>query len=159
MGEVDIEKLHKIYTCCNQTCRLLDLPFQFKEDTGNFETAIVISETGELEKPIPDTTWLTYNGKKLFVPDIADYQNRIIIEFEETPGKPRHGAKLAKKGHDPDGLDGRTANRDLYYGIAKLRVLKIFDYEFADETKWKIKLVQFLIKCYLTPIEKVGAAA
>jgi len=157
LGSIDIEKLNKIYTCCNQACRLLDLPFQFKEDTGRFETAIGIGENGFTERPTLDARWSDYKGSMhLFCPDILDYSNKIIIEFEETPGKPRHGAKLAKKGHDPDGMDKRTANRDLYYSIAKLRVLKIFDYEFADETKWKIKLIEFLIKCFLNPVERIA---
>lgn len=156
MGEADIENLNKIYTCCNQACRLLDLPFQFKEDTGRFETAIVINEEGKIEISGAYSNWDEIKNLSLFVPDILDYQNKIVIEFEETPGKPRHGAKLAKKGHDPDGMDKRTSNRDLYYSIAKLRVLKIFDYEFEDDSKWKIKLVEFLIKCFRNPVERLA---
>lgn len=153
MGVQDIHKLNQIYLVCNQTAKLLDISFHFKEDSGNYETAIGITEDGHVERPLQDSTWIAYkNGKKLFCPDILDYDNRIIIEFEETPGKPRPGAKLAKKGHDWDGNDVRTSTRDCYYAIGKFRVLKIFDHEFTN-SKWKIKLVQFLIKCYLNPLE------
>jgi hypothetical protein len=154
MGQSDIDKLNQIYTICNQTANLLDLQFQFKEDSGNYETAIGITEDGHMERPLIDSTWKAYkNNKKLFCPDILDYSNKIIIEYDETPGQPRRGAKLARKGHDPDGMDLRTSTRDLYYALAKFRVLKIFDYEFHD-SRWKIKLVQFLIKCFLNPQEK-----
>lgn len=155
MGEVDIVKLNEIYSFCNQFCRLMGLPFSFSEDTGDMETAIAVNEAGHIRKPESAEGWPT--DAKVFCPDVLDYHNKIIIEFEETPGKPRHGAHLAKKGHDPDGLDKRTSNRDLYYGIAKFRVHKIFDYEFANPLSWKIKLADFLIKCWKNPVERLAA--
>jgi len=154
MGQKDIATLNKIYITCNRICKLFELPFQFKEDTGSFETAIGISQTGFTERPLQDARWSDYKGQmSLFCPDILDFINKIIIEYEETPGKPRHGAKHAKKGHDPDGMDKRTANRDLYYNLANFRVLKIFDYEMDDEPKWIMKVVDFLIICSAKQVE------
>lgn len=151
MGHIDIENLHKIYQACNEFSKICNLPFQFKEDSGNKETMIGISEYGQVERPATEHVWrdpAKVGVWKMFVPDIMDYHSKIIIEFEETPGKPRPGAKLAKKGHDPDGNDRRTSWRDLYYEIGKFRLLKIFDFEFKDETLWKLKLFRFLADCY-----------
>jgi len=147
VGHNDIHNLHKIYQACNEFSDLCGLQFSFQEDSGHLETGIAISEYGETIKP----TKLNFGGMgvwKIFVPDILDYHNKIIIEYEETPGEPRPGAKLARKGHDPDGQDKRTKNRDLYYDIGKFHLLKIFDYEFNDWTLWKIKLFRFLADCY-----------
>lgn len=152
MGNNDIENLNAIYRFATQFSRLLGLSFDFKEDSGNFETAIGITEDGHTERPLSDSTWKAYkNGKKLFVPDVLDYNNKIIFEYEETWKKE---GKRKRKGHDPDGLDIRTSNRDLYYEIAKFRVLKIFDYEFEFERAWKLKIAKFLIKCYEVQLEQ-----
>ena len=158
MGEIDIDNVNKIYRACIDFCKIAGLPFQFKEDSGHMETAIIISEYGNVYTPDRielDVSFLKTGESQCrkFVPDVMDIHNKIIVEFEETPGKPRLGARLAKKGHDPDGNDLRTSWRDLYYGIGKFRLLKIFDYEFADETKWKIKLFRFLMDCFENKVE------
>lgn len=69
-----------------------------------------------------------------------DYQNKIIIEFEEE-AKPNKGAKR-RKGH----FEGnkRDVRRDWYYTIAKFEVLKIWQ----SNKNWKEDLKQFLIKTY-----------
>lgn len=154
MGHVDIENVHKIYRACVDFSKLAVLPFQFKEDSGHMETAIVISEYGAVY-PALTTGPISPDVKhcRKFVPDVMDFNNKIIIEFDETPGKPRPGAKLARKGHDPDGNDMRTSWRDLYYDIGKFRFLKIFDYEFKDDVLWKIKLFRFLIECSEKKVE------
>lgn len=147
MGIKDLVPLNNLVNVCRQLEREYNWGFVFAWDQGTYETAIGISEEGHLEKPLTDTNWDRYKSRwRLFCPDILDYSNRIIIEFEESPGKPRSGARLAKKGHDPDGMDKRTSNRDLYYELAKFRVLKIFDFE--DDKTVKKKIKQFLVKCY-----------
>lgn len=152
MGHSDIESLNRIYQFATQFCRLMEFPFRFREDSGNFETAIGITEDGHIERPLLGSNWKVYkNGKKLFVPDVLDYNNKIIFEYEETWKKE---GKRKRKGHDPDALDRRTSTRDLYYEIAKFRVLKIFDYEFEFERAWKLKIAKFLIKCHEIPLEK-----
>lgn len=150
MGEIDIENLHKIYRACTDFSKLAGLSFKFQEDSGHKETMIRIWEDGRYEKPETDRSLSTVSipQSRWFVPDVMDFQNKIIIEFDETPGAPRKGARLARKGHDPDGNDIRTSWRDLYYGLAKFRLLKIFDFEFKDEALWKCKLFRFLVDCY-----------
>lgn len=158
MGEIDIENVNKIYRACVDFSSLCNLPFQFKEDSGHKETMIGITEYGIVFRPDEELKLNIrdfFSQGRMFVPDVMDYNNKIIIEFEETPGKPRPGAKLAKKGHDPDGNDKRTSWRDLYYNLGKFRLLKIFDYEFADEKKWKVKLFRFLMDCLENKVEIV----
>lgn len=82
MGEIDLHNIHKIYRHATVVSKLHDMPFQFREDTGSFETLVCISETGQ---------WRTYHEKSNslyipFVPDIIDYKHMIIIEFEEETG-------------------------------------------------------------------------
>jgi hypothetical protein len=152
LGHSDIENLNKLYQFATQFCRLLGLQFQFKEDSGNYETAIIIDEYGNIEKTKETANWKALSTiQNLFVPDILDHPNRIIIEYEETWKKE---GKKKRRGHDPDGLDKRTANRDLYYSMAKMRVLKIFDYEFEFERAWKLKIAKFLIKCHEVPLQE-----
>lgn len=142
VGNNDYESLHLIYSFADRFSKLMNYPYHFKIDSGNFETAIIIDETGSVERPKAATSWKTLSQtQNLFVPDILDFENKIIIEYDELEGEPRSGAKLAKKGHNADGLDKRTANRDLYYGIAKFHVLKIFD----SDDDWREKTVRFLM--------------
>ena len=120
----------------------MNLKFQFKEDSGSMETALVFDGYGNAVKPDLGKTWADYKNQKILVPDILDYNNKIIIEYDETWKKQ---GKKTLKGHDPDGLDTRTFDRDFYYSHAKFRVLKVFDYETDDV--WKRKVFKFLINC------------
>lgn len=79
-------------------------------------------------------------GYRIFVPDIMDYQNKIIIEFEEEC-KPNKGGKR-RKGHCD--LNNRDVRRDWAYTQAKFSLLKIWE----SDRDWKEKLKIFLIKCY-----------
>lgn len=149
MGHKDIDNLHPIYRACFDFTKLAGFNFQFKEDSGDMETSMLIDEYGNAllnsQKGLIDIAgWRL--GTKIFVPDIMDFKNKIIIEFEETYTK-------KKKGHDPDGADERTSTRDIYYGLAKFRFLKIFDYEFENEKLWKAKLFRFLIDCHENKLE------
>ena len=77
MGEVDIVKLNEIYQFCNQFCRLMGLPFSFSEDTGKYETAVGIHESGFVERPLLDARWKDTKGKmNLFCPDVLDITTR-----------------------------------------------------------------------------------
>jgi len=51
VGEIDIEELHKIYRECVDYCKQEKLPFQFKVDSGNFETAIEFTAIGHHHPP------------------------------------------------------------------------------------------------------------
>lgn len=140
LGERDVESINKIYSFCNNFCRILELKFNFKEDSGQLENAIIFDEYGNVTKPLPTKGWGFYKKQKILVPDILDYNNKIIIEFEETWKKK---GKQTLKGHDPDGLDRRTSDRDFYYELGNFHVLKIFDY---DSTPiWKRKIATFLL--------------
>ncbi len=153
MGQADIVRLYEIYHEAIKLEKKLHWGFQFKVDAGNFETGIRIhNETGavipvdvepnEDEDPNPKN-WM------LFVPDISDFNNRIIIEYEEETGNRRKGAFLAKKGHGHPGdlTNKHDSRRDFFYEAAAFRVCKIWESEFKLNT-WKNKLYHFLADCF-----------
>lgn len=144
-------RLQPIVRYCRQLEDEFGWGFVFQWDQGTFETAMIIID----EKPCRWKPGRLVSGwesiatnERMFCPDIVEFDYQMIIEFEETPGKPRSGARLAKKGHDPDGMDKRTSNRDEYYAAAGFRVLKIYDYDI--EEIWKKKIKKFLVSCWTT---------
>ena len=146
MGEIDIHNIHPIYRYCVEYNRLAELPFTFTEDTGSFETVLAISESGKWRNYVEkdDRTHIT------FVPDIIDYKNKIIIEFEEETGNRKSGAHYARKGHGHQGdySTKRDTRRNKYYKLAGFTVLRIWESQFKKSTVWKIILTEFLIQCY-----------
>lgn len=153
MGIKDLVPLNNLVNVCRQLEREYNWGFVFAWDQGTYETAIIIREDGCWKSGRLISGWNELGSDEMFCPDIIDFNRHIIIEFEESPGKPRSGARLAKKGHDPDGMDKRTSNRDLYYELAGFDVLKIFDFDSDADKKKKIKA--FLVKNWKKTVLRV----
>lgn len=146
MGLADIERLYPIYRACTDFCKLAELPFSFKEDLGDYETIIAIDGNNWY---IPDKTqnWESVIGT-VFCPDIIDYSNHIIIEFEEETGPRKPGSKLAQKGHGHEGDADtvRDKTRNDAYKKAAFRVFRLWESTFKNKN-WKLQLFEFLINC------------
>lgn len=140
MGEIDTESLMKVYRECVKLCKEYSLPFAFRVDHGTYETAIEFIGSKPYHPPLSES-W--EQNPIIFCPDLLDYYNKIIIEYEEEVGKRRSGAKLAKKGHHREGdMDTkRDIRRTRYYRDGGFRVLRIYE---AD-IMWHKKLVEFLL--------------
>ena len=141
MGEIDIEHLMKIYRECVSLCKEYDLSYSFRVDHGTYETAIEFIGSKSYHPPISEN-W--NQNPDIFCPDLLDYYNKIIIEYEEEVGGRRLGAKLARKGHHREGdMDTkRDFRRNLYYKDGKFRVLRIYD----SDKLWQKKIADFLRK-------------
>ena len=153
MGNQDLERLHPVYRACVDFGKLAGLPFEFKEDSGNFETAIEFLEplgTTDIEMlghhPPISSDWKGHPN--IICPDILDYKNRIIIEFEEETGNRKPGARYAKKGHGHEGdySTRRDTRRNEYYKLAGFRVFSLWESVYKNEN-WKKKLFAFLLDC------------
>jgi len=144
MGHNDIMSLYPIVQYVRKLNHDQCWGYTFSWDQGTYETMIIINEEEKtVRRPNQNEHWnqITYPNRP-YCPDILEYQNKIIIEYEETEGKPRSGARLAKKGHNADGLDPRTSQRDAMYKLANFNVFKIFDYEKPVDNKKR--LIKFL---------------
>lgn len=143
MGIVDIVILNEIYQECNRLEKIWKWGFEFKQDSGSYETAILIHDNGEIHSP---NTICKYEKDeyKIFVPDIMDLENKMIIEYEEE-AKPMKGPKIRKRGHWDESK--RDTRRDESYHKAGFRLCKIWESSFKDNS-WKTKLFQFLSNCY-----------
>jgi len=142
MGEVDYENLHKIYRECIDFCKKEKLPFQFKVDSGNFETAIEFTAIG-YHHPPKSKNWeeSKKEGNQIKCPDLLEYEHKLIIEFEEEPKPGKKMGKLGRKGHTEE--SERDTNRDMLYRIAGFKLLKIWESEYKSG-EWKQKLYDFL---------------
>ena len=149
MGHVDIVVLHKIYRKCVDLEKENNWNFRFKEDSGDFETMIEFTEL-VLDNQIvlvPHHPPLAKNWDDMELcnaPDIMDYDNRIIIEFEEE-AKPQKGPKIMKKGHWAESK--KDSKRDERYEKSKFRVCKIWQSE-LKHGPWELKLFYFLSDCF-----------
>jgi len=151
LGEADIERLYPVYRACTDFCKLAELPFSFQEDTGDYETAIEFK--GEYHSHPPwSEDWKT--NPHIICPDILDYDNKIIIEFEEETGSKRPGARLARKGHAHEGdLDTkRDSKRNEFYKQSGFSVFRLWESTYLTEN-WKAKLFEFLINCWKKSLE------
>jgi len=153
MGIQDIERIHPIYRTCVDFSRLAEIPFTFKVDSGNYETAIQFKDKYHAHPPWSED-WKT--NPEIFCPDILDYDHKIIIEFEEETGPRRTGAYLAKKGHGQEGdMDmKKDTRRNELYKMAGFRILRIWESHYNHSIIWKLKLFQFLIDCSKETIQK-----
>jgi len=153
LGYADIERLYPIYRACTDFCKLADLPFSFKEDLGDYETIIAIDGNNWY---IPEKTqnWDNTIGQ-VFCPDIIDYSNHIIIEFEEETGPRKSGAHYARKahGHEGDTDTVRDTKRNEAYKAAGFTVFRLWESVFKTQN-WKLQLFEFLIKC--AKLEKIN---
>lgn len=131
MGVQDLEKLFSI----NQQIKKIDTGnyynFVIDTDTKEGKTRIIINEFGVWKKT-PILTEIQAKdfrkkGFRQFVPDLIDFKNKIIIEYQEEPegrqGVLRRRGKINKKGHD----EFSDENKDIFYALAKFNQLKIWE--------------------------------
>ena len=140
MGQVDIESLFRIYEQTKKIIKQHNLEFSFKIDHGTYETAIEFVGNKSFHPPISEN-WDTHPD--IFCPDLLDWPNKIIIEYEEEVGEQRRGAFLAKKGHHREGdMDNkRDTRRSIFYKHRGFHILRIWE---SDES-WRKKLEKFLV--------------
>lgn len=149
MGVKDLERIHPVYRACVDFCKLASIPFTFKEDLGDYETAIQFKEIAyqEFVDTHPPYSEDGETNPEINCPDILDYTNKIIIEIEEETGPKRSGAKYARKGHghqgDPDTV--RDTKRNAHY--KNFRVFRLWESVLKKEN-WHIQLFEFLIDCH-----------
>lgn len=144
MGELDIEKLFEIKYETRTISEKNNLPYIFKVDLGSFETAIEFVGINHFHPPISQS-WI--DKPDIFCPDLLDYENRIIIEYEEETGEKKSGAHLAKKGHGHMGdIDTKRDNRrNRFYKQGGFRIIRIWESDHA----WKKHLKDFLLNITL----------
>lgn len=140
MGEVDIENLFRIYDVANSIIKKHRLLISFTIDHGTYETAIEFVGNRFFHPPI-SKNWDSHPN--IFCPDLLDWHNKIIIEYEEEVGQRRRGSFLAKKGHHREGdLDNkRDIRRGKFYKQAGFHILRIWE----SEKYWREKLEKFLV--------------
>lgn len=152
MGVKDADALHDIYDEANIWCKKYKLPFKFKVDDGSYETAIEFFFLGEAAAPQWEVIhpprsqgWLS--NPTIFCPDIIDFDNKIIIEYEEEGQKRLSGSRLARRGHGPEGdiLNEKDSRREKYYSFGKFRVLRFYEADLMAKN-WE-KIHQFLLDC------------
>jgi len=88
MGVVDYENLHKIYRKCVDYCKQEKLPYQFKVDSGNYETAIEFTTIG-YHHPPKSANWnyAKSNGSEIKCPDLLDYEHKLIRVRRRTKAR------------------------------------------------------------------------
>jgi len=154
MGEVDIAVLYPIYRKCVDLNKENNWNFQFKVDSGSFETMIefkylvpplVSSGNSKLIAIHPPMAKNWDDMQYCNAPDILDFDNKIIIEYEEESKAGKQGGKLGKKGHWTESK--RDELRDDRYNLSGFRVCKIWETEIKQNV-WENKLFYFLADCY-----------
>jgi len=137
MGEADIENLHKVYRICVDYSKLIGKGHKFRVDNGSFETALEFTQFNVHHPPI-SKNW--NNHPLIIVPDIMDFNKKLIIEYEEESGNRRTGSYLAKKGHGHEGdlSTKRDVRRDTLYEKHGFILLKIWESDDIKKTKEKI---------------------
>ena len=146
MGIQDLQKLFEI----NQQIKQLDKKkyynFIIDTDTKEGKTRIIIDEFGRWKKTpcLTEEQAIKFRKKgfRQFVPDLIDFKNKIIIEYqEESKGRQgvlRRRGKINKKGHD----EFSDEDKDLFYKLAEFNQLKIW--ENTPPEKQKEELEKFL---------------
>jgi len=143
MGIQDLQKLFKINQQIKQFDKKKHYNFIIDTDTKEGKTRIVIDEFGTWEK----TPYLTEEqaiqfrkkGFRQFVPDLIDFKNKVIIEYqEESKGRQgvlRRRGKINKKGHD----EFSDEDKDLFYKLAEFNQLKIWENTSPEEQKEELE--------------------
>jgi len=147
LGIIDIGDLIRINRKVQEIVKKHRLPFKFETDKGTYETAIEFYFLGEAKTPPyweaihppHSLNWKT--NPNILCPDLLDWPHRLIIEYEEEIGPPRPGAKLAKKGHEPEGNLDKDARRNQLYDHAHFHMLRIWE----SDKNWEEKLENFLL--------------
>ena len=143
MGIQDLQKLFEINQQIKQFDKKKHYNFIIDTDTKEGKTRIVIDEFGTWKK----TPYLTEEqaiefrkkGFRQFVPDLIDFKNKIIIEYqEESKGRQgvlRRRGKINKKGHD----EFSDEDKDLFYKLAEFNQLKIWENTSPEEQKEELE--------------------
>jgi len=141
MGHQDITSLFLINEEIKTICKKHSLNFSFKVDLGNYETALEFVGVNVFHPPI-SKDWSV--NPIILCPDLLDYHNRLIIEYEEEIGSKRTGAKLAKKGHNREGdFDNtRDSRRNKFYKRGGFHVCRLWE----SDHDWEEKIEKFLLK-------------
>lgn len=145
MGQIDLENLFKIYYEINSIKKKHNLnKLNFKIDEGCYETAIEFVGSTHYHPPISQD-WS--NSPIIFCPDLLDYNNKIIIEYEEEIGNKKPGDKLAKKGHNRPGdiANKRDDKRNNYYNDGGFHYFQIWE----SDKFWKENLKKFMLSLEL----------
>jgi hypothetical protein len=143
MGVQDLQKLFEINQQIKQFDKKKHYNFIIDTDTKEGKTRIVIDEFGTWKK----TPYLTEEqavefrkkGFRQFVPDLIDFKNKVIIEYqEESKGRQgvlRRRGKINKKGHD----EFSDEDKDLFYKLAEFNQLKIWENTSPEEQKEELE--------------------
>ena len=155
MGIQDLEKLFYI----NQQIKKIDTGnyynFVIDTDTKEGKTRIIINEFGAWKK-MPTLTEIQAKGFRKkgfrqFVPDLIDFKNKIIIEYqEESEGRQgvlRRRGKINKKGHD----EFSDEDKDIFYGLAKFNQLKIWENTPLEKQKEELETFLTLFSKNIQP--------
>jgi len=144
LGIQDLEKLFHI----NQQIKEIDKKNQYNfiidTDTKDGKTRIIINELGTWKK-VPllseeQAKAFRKKGFRQFVPDLIDFKNKIIIEYqEESEGRQgvliRRG-KINKKGHD----EFSDEDKDIFYDLAKFSQLKIWENTAPEKQREELEI-------------------
>jgi hypothetical protein len=146
MGVQDLQKLFEIKNQIQQIDKKKNYNFIIDSDTKEGRTRIIIDEFGTWKK-MPNLTEeqaseYRKKGFRQFVPDLIDFKNKIIIEYQEEckgrQGVLRRRGKINKKGHD----EFSDEDKDIFYELAKFNQLKIW--ENTPQKEQKEELEEFL---------------
>ena len=143
MGIQDLQKLFEINQQIKQFDKKKHYNFIIDTDTKEGKTRIVIDEFGTWKKT-PSLTEeqaseFRKKGFRQFVPDLIDFKNKLIIEYQEEckgrQGILRRRGKINKKGHD----EFSDEDKDIFYELANFNQLKIWENTDVDEQRKEMK--------------------
>lgn len=144
MGIQDLEKLFHINRQIKEIDKENQYSFVIDTDTKEGKTRIIIDEFGKWRKA-PCLTEeqaedFRKKGFRQFVPDLIDFKNKIIIEYQEE-SEGRHGVlrrrgKINKKGHD----EFSDEDKDMFYDIAKFNQLKIWENTSPEKQREELEI-------------------
>jgi len=143
MGAQDLQKLFEIRNQIQEIDREKYYNFTIDSDTKEGRTRIIIDEFGTWKK-MPNLTEeqaseFRKKGFRQFVPDLIDFKNKIIIEYQEEckgrQGVLRRRGKINKKGHD----EFSDEDKDIFYELAKFEQLKIWENTPQEEQNKELK--------------------
>jgi len=152
LGIKDTISLHKIYGKLQELENKNGWGFSFVVDDGTYETAIIFHQDEEhyYRKPKEKDTWKDLDELEVMIcPDIVDFSNKIIIEYEEETGNRRSGAYLARKGHGHEGdlPSERDSRRNKFYSDNKFRFCRIWQSQLKSGD-FVGRLFYFLQDCF-----------
>ena len=143
MGIQDLNKLFEIHREIKKIDTENKFNFVIDTDTKEGKTRIVIDEFGTWKKT-PSLTEeqaseFRKKGFRQFVPDLIDFKNKLIIEYqEESKGRQgilRRRGKINKKGHD----EFSDEDKDIFYELANFNQLKIWENTDVEEQRKEMK--------------------